>query len=349
MYIKDMACISPQYSFNGELFTEGIVSHDGLRYTALDPDYMSFIPHNLLRRMGRVVKLGIGTGITLLNRNTDLNGIIMGTGYGGLDDCFKFLHQIIEYNEGTLTPTNFVQSTPSAVAGNLALMSKNSGYNSTHVNGGLSFENVLLDAMLLLEDNPNNRYLVGCADELSDYNFNINHKQGMHKVNPVASADLIHSGTTGTVNGEGAAMFVVDNNPDNALAELVDIDQITFPEKKDVQQKIDSLFSRHNILDLDIDAVILGRNGDLDSDVWYADVEKRFDQAQHIVFKNLIGDFQTATGFALWLACNLFMGKKLPEGCKINDSTRPLKNILIYNQYQREQHSFMLIRGKITP
>lgn len=344
MYIKDLTCISPQMSFDNSLFTDGVNTNEGLRYTAVDPNYMDLIPHNLLRRMGRVVKLGISTGITLLQRNEDLNGIIMGTGYGGLDDCFKFLHQIIQYNEGTLTPTNFVQSTPSAVAGNLALMSKNSGYNSTHVNGGLSFENVLLDALLLLKENPDHKYMVGCADELSDYNFNINKKLGMIKTDSCPSTELLSSQTRGTVNGEGAAMFVVDNNPTGALSEIIDVDQISFPTTQEIQEKINNLLLRNNLQDFEIDAVLLGKNGDVDSNVWYEQIQNRFMDAHQLAFKHLVGDFQTASGFALWLISNILNGEEIPKGCILKPQQKEIKTVLIYNHYQREQHSLMLVR-----
>ncbi len=344
MYIKDLTCISPQLSFDKKIFSEGIKHYEGLRYKAVDPNYMDLIPHNLLRRMGRVVKLGISTGITLLQRNENLNGIIIGTGYGGLDDCFKFLHQIIQYNEGTLTPTNFVQSTPSAVAGNLALASKNSGYNSTHVNGGLSFENVLLDALLLLKENPNHKYMVGCADELSDYNFNINKKLGMIKTDPCTSKELLSSQTKGTVNGEGAAMFIVDNQPENALSEILDLDQISYPTTDEIKEKINNLLLRNNLQESEIDAVLLGKNGDVDSDLSYQQVQDMFRDAHHLAFKHLVGDFQTASGFALWLTCNILNDEKLPEGCILKTQEREIKTVLIYNHYQREQHSFMLVK-----
>ena len=67
-----------------------------------------------------------------------------------MEDCIKFLNQIIDYEEGLLTPGNFVQSTPNAIAAQLGLMTANKGYNITHVHRGLSFENALLDTILML-------------------------------------------------------------------------------------------------------------------------------------------------------------------------------------------------------
>ena len=62
-----------------------------------------------------------------------------------MEDCIKFLNQIVEYKEGLLTPANFVQSTSNAAAAQIALVTKNHQYNITHVHRGLAFENALMD------------------------------------------------------------------------------------------------------------------------------------------------------------------------------------------------------------
>ncbi|WP_027419188.1 beta-ketoacyl synthase chain length factor [Crocinitomix catalasitica] len=343
MYIKDLTCISPQKSFNNELFTVGVEKIVGIRYNAIDPDYMDIIPHNLLRRMGRVVKLGIGTGLTLVKKHNNLNGIIIGTSNGGLEDCFKFLNQIIQYDEGTLTPTNFVQSTPSAVAGNLALMSQNTGYNVTHINGGLSFENVLLDTLELLKENTNASYLIGASEEISDYNFNINLKLDLYKLGETDNTTLLNDNTKGTVNGEGAAMFVVDNNPENAFAEILDTDQITFPNNLDIEFKLTELLKRNNLKYSDIDAIMVGRNGDVDDDKWYDEFEDKFPESYHLVFKNLCGEYQTASGFSTWLAAQILKGEKIPALIQRKSSDKSIKHLLIYNHYRGEQHGFILL------
>jgi hypothetical protein len=50
--------------------------------------------------------------------------MIIATANGGMEDCVKFLNQIIEYNEGLLTPANFVQSTSNAAAARLRSLQK---------------------------------------------------------------------------------------------------------------------------------------------------------------------------------------------------------------------------------
>jgi hypothetical protein len=89
-----------------------------------------------------------------------LDGIIIGTANAGMEDCFHFLKQMVDYNEGLLTPGNFVQSTTNALAGQLGMMKHNTGYNITHVHLGLAFENALLDAAMRLEEYPWHNYLL---------------------------------------------------------------------------------------------------------------------------------------------------------------------------------------------
>jgi hypothetical protein len=103
MFIKDLTCISPQRTFEGDLFQDGPIVHSGSQYWAEEPSYAGVIPNGLLRRMGKSVRLATGAAMPLLTK-WPVDGIIIGTTDGGMEDCHRFLNQIIEYNEGTLTP-----------------------------------------------------------------------------------------------------------------------------------------------------------------------------------------------------------------------------------------------------
>ena len=155
MYLKDLSSVSPQVTYTEEFINGDYKIYSKNILSVIEPSYSEIIPASLLRRMGKAVRMGIGAALPLIERNEKINGIVMGTANGGLENCINFLNQIIEYDEGVLTPTHFVQSTPNALAGQLALMSKNTGYNVTHVNGPLAFENAILDAMMFLEGASN--------------------------------------------------------------------------------------------------------------------------------------------------------------------------------------------------
>ncbi len=345
MFIKDLTCISPQRTFEGDLFQDGPIVHSGSQYWAEEPSYAGVIPNGLLRRMGKSVRLATGAAMPLLAK-WPVDGIIIGTTDGGMEDCHRFLNQIIEYNEGTLTPTGFVQGSPSAVAGGLALMAKNSGYNNTHANKGLSFENGLMDAWLLFKEGAATALLVGNVEEISPAQYRIETLAGYIKKDEVTADVLYASQTAGAVNGEGAAMFVLSTSAEGALARIVDHDMISFPTPNDLVTKAMTLLERNGLTAADVDAVMLGLSGDANSDHWYHEfADLSFPNAGRISFKNLFGESPSASAFATWYAAHLLNGKEAAAMTVLKPASRPLRTILIYNHYQGKQHGFVLMQA----
>jgi 3-oxoacyl-(acyl-carrier-protein) synthase len=345
MYITDSACISPQHTFDNGFFEGTIKVHRGNRYDAIEPNYGPLIPAALLRRMGKAVRMGVGAGLPLIQKSP-VEGIILGTVNGGLGDCLKFLNQIVDYNEGTLTPTHFVQSTPNSVAGNLALMSKVTGYNTTHVHKGLAFEAALLDAILLLEEKRLKKILVGSIEEISDYNHNIDLLNGHFKLGDFTSENLLTQDSAGSVNGEGATMFVVDaERNENTLAQIRDVDQINNPQGNDLEEKLSMLLSRNGLQFNDIDTLFLGVSGDNRTDHLYTEFQSRFfPDSNSFSYKNLVGDYPTASAFAVWMALQMLSGHPVPALCVYQrKSEAKAANILIYNHYKGVQHGLILL------
>lgn len=345
MYITDSACISPQSTFDNTFFEGGIKVHEGDRYIAVEPAYGQLIPAGLLRRMGKAVRMGVGAGLPLIQK-ASVEGIVLGTANGGLEDCLKFLNQIVDYSEGTLTPTNFVQSTPNAVAGNLALMSKTTGYNTTHVHKGLAFEAALLDAMLLLEEKRGQTFLVGSIEEISDYNHNIDLLSGSFKTGHFTSENLLTLDSPGSANGEGAAMFVVEaERSGDTIAQIRDVFQSNNLLESELASLVSAFLSRNNLQASDIDAVIMGISGDNRSDHWYFRLlEALFEETNCYTYKNMVGDYPTASAFATWMGAQVIAGKRVPDACvRVQKNTRAPKHILIYNHYKASQHGFILL------
>lgn len=348
MFIKDLSCISAQQTFDEAFFNTALKINTGNRYMAMEPGYGSLIPAGLLRRMGKAVRIGVGAGLPLIRKNQDLDGIILATTNGGLEDCLKFLNQIVDYNEGTLTPTNFVQSTPNAVAGNLALMSKVTGYNATHVNKGLAFEGALIDAFLLFEEEKAESLLLGSIEEISDYNYNIDMLAGSWKKEETTSETLLKSGTPGTVCGEASVMFVVEaEKSGNCLAEIVDVDQISYADEFKLKEKLIHFLAKNEVKFSEIDTLILGYSGDSRSDHWYNWLhETLFPESAVYNYKNLVGDFPTATAFAVWMGVHILNGKKMPhETLLTKKKNSKSEKILIYNHHKEIQHGFILMSG----
>ena len=346
MYITDLKAISPQKTYTDEFLTGSKVDHEGKIYNVIEPDYMELIPKGLLRRMGKAVRMGVGAGLPLVKAHPDLDAIVIGTANGGLEDCIKFLNQIVEYDEGVLTPTNFVQSTPNAMAGQLALMGSNRGYNVTYTNGGLAFEDALLDALLLFEEGAVKKMMLGGIEEISDYNYNIDSLADKYKDEIVKDVDLLESKTSGTVCGEGASIFVVENEAKNGYAQIVDVEQITYPSTEDLDTCLQHLLDRNKLIPEDIDTLMIGYNGDNRHNFWYDHISNNvLPNSNTLSFKNLIGDYRTCTSFAVWLSAHLLSGNTdiLPRIRMREVHSKDFSRILIYNHFDGVRHGFTLL------
>lgn len=347
MYITALKAISPQATYNEQLFEGETIAHSGNKYMALEPDYSGMIPASQLRRMGKSIRMGIGTGMSLLANETEVDGIIIGSSEGGLEDCIKFLNQIVNYDEGSLTPTNFVQSTPNALAGSLALMSKNTGYNITHVHKGLAFESALIDALLQINGGYAKKLLVGNVEEISEYNFNIETLAGQFKEEESTSENLLQSTTDGTVCGEGSAQFIVSAQANSYIAQITDADQISFANIEEVKAMIQRLLERNNLASTDIDTIILGYNGDGRTDHWYGNIQAQlFPTQTALSYKNLVGEYPSSSAFACYFATQILSGKNIPQSSILHNSNKAIRNIVIYNHYKGVQHGVILMKGK---
>lgn len=343
MYIVDLACISPQPTFTNLFLEQAVViNHEGNQYEASEPNYQGLIAASALRRMAKALRMGVGTGATLLHRNEPVDGIIIGTAYGGLDHCLLFLNQIVEYKESTLTPTHFVQSTANNIASQLSVLSNNTGYNSTHVHKGLAFEAALIESGLLLQDATCRSILVGATEEISAYNFSIDEQSGLYKEKDATdSSTLLASATPGTVCGEGASMFVVTQDySEKALAKVVAVEIINEPESyNEVVEVIQNMLKQEGLTSEEVANCIVGTNGDCRTDHWYTDVTKAlFPQTPCITFKQWTGDYPTASAFAVWLGTQMLSQNELPEF--LPNSKGP---ILLYNHFNAIQHGLILL------
>ncbi len=344
MYITDLYAISPQKTHDLSFENGDWQVLNEYIYKAIEPSYKDMIPSTQLRRMGKAVRMGMGVSLPLLGRNPKPDGIIFGTANGGLEDCIKFLNQIVEYSEGVLTPTNFVQSTPNALAGQIALLSENQGYNMTHVNGSLAFESALLDAALYFDEHKAEKktVLLGAVEEISDYNYNIDRLGERFKKELVSNEELLNSKTNGSYCGEGSTQFYLSSNPENSLAKFSAFKQSTHLSKEEITDFIGSFLVEQNLQISDIDCLLLGKNGDVLTDCWYEEAEKLFGDKPTVYFKKSVGEYRTVSAFASYLAVQLLNGKA-KHLVEKSTSAEP-KRILIYNHFDAIRHSLILIQ-----
>lgn len=342
-YIHQSTCISPQQTFGSIDLVQLKESTDNKLY-AIEPAYMGISP-GLIRRMGKAVRMGVGSALPLLQQHKT-DGIIIGTANGGIEDSLKFLSQIMEYEEGTLTPTNFVQSTYNAIAGQLGMIAKNTGYNSTHVHRGHAFENVMIDADMMLAENPDNSYLIGAVDEISERNHRMERMDGWYKNEPVLNVGLYETKTAGTLPGEGAAMFIASNKNEGAVAKLVAVRTINTDDVDLVTAQLGVFLGDNKLQINDIDLLLSGENGDIRLKKYYDACEQLFAESTTVArYKHTTGEFQTSTALAVWITCQFMQMGNIPEHfikTGSTDTTR-IKHVLIYNNYKGNQHSFILL------
>lgn len=354
VYISAAAALSPQNSFDADTLLPDVISSDNGKLFVKDTDYSKFINPVAIRRMSRMLKIGISTGIKAvqLSGAEKLDGIITGTGRGSMRDMELFLGDMIRLKEEALNPTYFIQSTYNSVNGWLAMQTKCTGYNQTYVHRGHSFEMSLLDAKMLLHDATEPQtYLVGCLDEMTDDYFIVKSKIGYWKKElPNSLQVLQHSNTQGSIGGEGAAFFTITNTSANSICSIEQLKMLHNPTAASVQENTDSILSAHGMKLKDIDVVLCGMSGDARFQSFYTPIlENTTAHTTVAAFKHLCGEYDTSTGFAMWLATKLFQQQSTPEVLIQKKGINPaINNILIVNHYTLNSASVVLMKKTIS-
>jgi 3-oxoacyl-(acyl-carrier-protein) synthase len=118
------------------------VEYAGSRLACTEPEYKEIIDVKLIRRMSRIIRMGVVAAMECLQEAgvKQPDAIITGTAYGCLEDTGLFLTKMVEYNEELLTPTAFIQSTHNTIGAQIGLMLQCNNYNNTFVHRGFSFE-----------------------------------------------------------------------------------------------------------------------------------------------------------------------------------------------------------------
>jgi len=348
IYINGLGCISPQPTLNNTSFLEEPVSAESNRLKAIDPNYKEFVPPEMVRRMGRIIKMGVAAAKTCMADAGDPTPemIITGTGLGCIQDTEKFLGNMISNNEEFLTPTSFIQSTHNTIGAQIALLLKCHGYNFTYVHRGFSFETAIIDSLMKLISGSAANVLLGCADELTDNSFTIQNRMGFWRSHPVDNLHIYTYPGKGAIAGEGAAFFLLETEKrPNSYAVLKDAGTLFNPRFAEaVKSWINEFLVKQNLSIRDIDLLMTGKNGDAGFDPKYDEVtDNLLNDIPMCNYKHLCGDYMTATGFATWLAARILHRQAVPRVVQVTMPPASLKNILIYNQYRGINHSLILL------
>lgn len=347
VYIRAMGNISPQNTLGHSSLPVKLAEYNSNRLQSVEPDYSKLIDVKLIRRMSRVIKMGVAAALQCLHEAglKCPDAIITGTAYGCLEDTGTFLKKMVESNEELLTPTAFIQSTHNTIGAQIALLLKCNGYNNTFVHRGFSFESALLDSIMLLKEKTAGNVLIGGVDEITDFSFEITRRFGLFKGSIESNLSLFSTPSRGSIAGEGAAFFLLNSGPSgNDYARLDAVTTFYKPaDSEEAEDNIRSFLFEQLATITDIDIVLCGRSGDTYGDKVYDHLnETIFMDAEVIHYKHLCGEYPTSTGFALWLAAAIVKNGSMPHIFE-NEEGKNIRRILIYNHYQMIHHSLMLI------
>lgn len=329
-FIHGMGLISAQETF-GKNSLEKIINSTGNKLESIEPDYTNWIDPKSIRRMSKIIRTGVASAKLALHQAglEKPDAVITGTGLGCLDDTEIFLNKLIDNKEEALNPTPFIQSTHNTIGSQVALITQCFGYNQTYTHRAFSFELALQDALMSLDENSNQNILAGGVDELTNLSLKVLESFGLDKT-----------------QGEGAGFFLLNGERKNAIAELCDVAMIFKPDQSsDVQSKLDEMLDRSGLKINEIDLVLSGESGNAKKDeTLLKEVLTNTGLAtKAITFKNICGEYSTASGFAVWLGATILKSGKLPE--VIGETRKPLRNVLIYNQYFNQHHTLILLKA----
>lgn len=115
------------------------------------------LPPRMVRRLKRLSRMALSLAVAAhsdsgLEQNP--SAIFMGTGWGALSETCDFLTRLEETGEQFPSPTDFVGSVHNGPAGQVAMMFQATGANITTSGGDYSFEQALLTAELMADDEP---------------------------------------------------------------------------------------------------------------------------------------------------------------------------------------------------
>lgn len=335
IYINGIGLISPQETRDNQKFLEEVKQNEDDFFQIIEPPYKEYIPPRELRRMSKVLRNGLVAAKIALSESglENPDAIITGTGLGCAKDTEKFLIAMSENKETMLTPTSFIQSTHNTLGGSIAIGLGCHQYNMTYVNRGFSFESALLDAQLMMDNNEIQNVLVGGFDEMTE------------QYDKLLKTTRFYDPILGAVAGQSSGFFALETeHKKNSYAVLKELITLYKPNKTELKDKIKSIIKEHEI-DLSKTIVLMGYNGSKLASVNYDFLREHiFTHSCIGQFKNLCGEFYTATVFAFWSAAQILKKQTLPQSLYLaGEIPQDIDKVLIYNQYQDDEHSLILL------
>jgi 3-oxoacyl-(acyl-carrier-protein) synthase len=316
---------------------------------AIDPDYKQYFEPNVARRLGKVLKRALLTSRQVMETTgiTNPDAIITGTGLGCIENTESFLLALLLEGEEMLKPTHFMQSTHNTIGSLIAIDAHCNGYNSTYSHKGISFESALLDAFMQLSlplthaaKGEIKTALVGAHDEMTPKYFTI-----LKRIGYLGHSENGFSGET------AVSLMLGTAQKENALCRISGVEMLYVGANLRVRPKISDCLAR--LLDKtqcsldEIDAVMIGNNGQPANDRIYAEIcPALFPGKKLLRYKHLFGESYTAPGLGVYAAATCLHQQRIPAHLFIDSDEKEqqgVKNILFYNQFENKNHTFVLL------
>jgi hypothetical protein len=271
--------------------------------------------------MSEVLKMGIACSVDCLSQAglSQPDAIIVGTSMGCCTHTKSFLDKIESSNNGPLSPTAFILSTHNTIAGQISLHLKNHGYNMTHTQNSVSFEQAIIDGMLCFNEGLTH-VLVGAADESEEALYNIKERLGLDDVDKAM----------------GASFFILSGNDSkNSAITLVDV--LTVGLCKELSPHILNFIEKNKFLSEDIDLILYSSS----NETTLTELKSIFDVSRLLDFQKFSGIWLTNSAFAMAYAVDLLSLDSHPS------FERKIRSVLICNNLIPENLGLILLTNNL--
>ncbi|HZL12567.1 MAG TPA: beta-ketoacyl synthase chain length factor, partial [Verrucomicrobiae bacterium] len=227
--------------------------------------------------------------------------VAIGTGLGFLNDAAAFLENLIAKDEREPMPARFPNSVHNAAAAQVAIDQNARALNSAPTMGEISFESALWQGISQLATGEADGALVGAVDELNKYPLAIGKRWGLWNEK--------------TIPGEGAmvASLTRAENSKTSLARVTAVRLGRYRQPFDAEREADWIAAA---VDLKNVGIILSGAGSwpaLDknySAVAAALCRRAGRKLEHQTYKQLCGEFHSASAFGFSVAVDLIRARK---------------------------------------
>lgn len=257
---------------------------------------------NQRRRLSRLQQMAIITARHSHLPDASLRvAIAIGTGLGCLEDAGAFIENLVAKDEREPMPSRFPNSVHNSPAGQVAIDQSARGMNSAPTVGEITFECALWQGISQLATDEADCALVGAVDETDKYLLSIGQRWG-------AWNETI-------MPGEGAvvASLASAENVSSPLARVTAVKLGRYHKPFDAEREADWIVSAVDLSNVDV--LLSGAKGFRQLEPLYAAVaaallKRKGQPLEHQTYKQLCGEFHSASAFGFSIAVKLAREKK---------------------------------------